>query len=173
MPNNGPPKILFVFRGGTPNTHTCTHQTPAKVFYGYLGWGCLNCTMPKKIVGVLGWRPKHPYHCTPDAGKGVLWILGMGMFGLHNAKKCCLGSGVALQMHTPLHTIRQQGCVWIPGMMAVELHNNKNYTKNIETRNGRKCGFFCAVLQARIPLSVCAAVSLSIRFIFPPLEVND
>ena len=41
--------------GRQPRTHTM----------GYLGCWCLKCTMPKNIVWVLGWRPKHPHLCTP------------------------------------------------------------------------------------------------------------
>ena len=54
------------------------HCTPrvSKDALGYLGWWCLNCTMPKNTVWVLGWRPKHPHHCTPQASKGVFGYLG-------------------------------------------------------------------------------------------------
>ena len=58
-------------------------QTPIPLYpigqqrcFWILRWGCLNCTMPKYYVSVLGWRPKHPYHCTPQARKGVSGYLG-------------------------------------------------------------------------------------------------
>ena len=81
----------------------------------------------KKIVWVLGWRPKHPYLCTLSARKGGCLIPGMGVFEMDNAKKYCLGSGVAPRTHTPLQTIRQKRCFWVPGMVVFELHNAKKY----------------------------------------------
>ena len=58
-------KILFGLWGGAPKTDTTVLHRLAKDVFGYLGWGCLNCTMRNKFVWVLGWRSKHPYHCTP------------------------------------------------------------------------------------------------------------
>ena len=43
------------------------------------------------------------------------------------AKNIVSGSGVAPQTHTPLHTIRQKRCFWIPGMGVFELYNAKKY----------------------------------------------
>ena len=37
---------------------------PIGQLFGYLEWGCLDCTMPKINAWFLGWGPKHPYHCT-------------------------------------------------------------------------------------------------------------
>ena len=33
---------------------------------------------PKNILWFLGWRPKHQYHCTPEASKGAFVYLGLG-----------------------------------------------------------------------------------------------
>ena len=52
----------------------------------------------------------------------------MLVFELHNAKKYCLGSGVASQTPIPLYPIGQQRCFWIPGMLVFELHNAKKYS---------------------------------------------
>ena len=48
-----------------PQTHIPLYPVDQQRCFGCLGWGCLNCTMAKNIVWVLGWRPKPPYHCTP------------------------------------------------------------------------------------------------------------
>ena len=49
----------------------------------------------------------------------------MVVFEMHNAKKCCLCSGVAPQTPIPLYTTGQQRCFWIPRMGVFELHNAK------------------------------------------------
>ena len=53
---------------------------------------------------------------------GCDWL---GRFELHNAKKNCLGSGVALQTRIPLHTMGQERCFWIPGMGVFEMDDAK------------------------------------------------
>ena len=63
--------------GSASTTHLCTPWTTKGVF-GYLGWECLKCMMPEKIVWVVGWRPKQPQLCTPWARKGVFGYLGYG-----------------------------------------------------------------------------------------------
>ena len=65
-------------RGCSPNTHTTVPHRQAKVCFGYLGWRCLNCTMPGNIVWVFGRRPNHLYRCTPHASKGGFGYLGWG-----------------------------------------------------------------------------------------------
>ena len=40
---------------------------------------------------------------------------------MDNAKKYCLGSGVAPQARIPLHTMGQKGCFWIPGIGVLEM----------------------------------------------------
>ena len=42
--------------------------------------------MPKNGVWVLGWCPKHPYHCTLQAGKCVFEYLGWGCLKCATAK---------------------------------------------------------------------------------------
>ena len=54
-------KILFGFGGGAQNIPL--YPIGQQRCFWNMGWGCLNCTMPKTIVWVVGWRPKHPYHC--------------------------------------------------------------------------------------------------------------
>ena len=51
--------------GVASQTHTPLQTMRRKGVFEYPRWGCLNCTSPKNIVCVLGWRSKHPYHCTP------------------------------------------------------------------------------------------------------------
>ena len=57
----------------------------------------------------------------------------MVVFELHNAKKICLGSGVAPQTPIPLYRTGQQRCFWISGTGLFELHNAKKigYLGNI------------------------------------------
>ena len=74
LPNFGTATYPFL-RNSFQHPYHCTPQARKGVF-GYLGWGSLNCTMPKNILWVLGWRSKHPYHCTPQARKGVFGSLG-------------------------------------------------------------------------------------------------
>ena len=45
----------------------------------------------------------------------------MVVFELHNAKKYCLGSGVALQTPIPLYPIGQKRCFCVPGMGVFEM----------------------------------------------------
>ena len=54
-------KTYCLGSGVAPQPPNCTPQASKGVF-GYLGWGCLNCTMTNRIVWVLGWRPNHPYN---------------------------------------------------------------------------------------------------------------
>ena len=49
----------------------------------------------------------------------------MGLFEMDNAKKHCLGSGVAPQTPLSLYSMGQQRCFWIPRMGVFELHNAK------------------------------------------------
>ena len=51
----------------------------------------------------------------------------MGVFELHNAKKYCWGSGVALQTPIPLYPLGQKRCFWIPGMGVFETNNGQKY----------------------------------------------
>ena len=57
--------ILFRFWGGAPNTHTSVPYRPAKVFSVTWDGGAWTAQWQNNIVWFLGWRPKHPYHCTP------------------------------------------------------------------------------------------------------------
>ena len=56
-----------------------------------------------------------------------VWIPRMVVFELHNAKKYCLGSGVALQAPIPLDPIGQQRCFWVTRMGMFELHDAKKF----------------------------------------------
>ena len=50
-------KTLFGFWGGALNTHTTVPHRPNKGVFGYLGWGCLNCTTAKKFFVFWGGAP--------------------------------------------------------------------------------------------------------------------
>ena len=56
-------------------------------------WECLNCTMPKHLVLVLGWRPKHPYLRTPWGRISIFGYLGWGCWNLF-WPMACRGMGV-------------------------------------------------------------------------------
>ena len=49
----------------------------------------------------------------------------MGVFELHNARKYCVGSGLAPQPPTPLHSTGQAGFFWMPGVGVFEMHDGK------------------------------------------------
>ena len=49
----------------------------------------------------------------------------MGVFEMDDAKKYCLGSGLAPKTPIPLHTIGQKRCFWIPGMAVFEMDSAK------------------------------------------------
>ena len=51
----------------------------------------------------------------------------MVVFELHNAKKYCLGSGVAPQTSILLYPRGQRRGFWTPGMGVFELNNAKEY----------------------------------------------
>ena len=51
----------------------------------------------------------------------------MGVFEMDNAKKYCLGSGVAPQKPIPLYPIGQQKCFGVPRMGLFEMDNAKKY----------------------------------------------
>ena len=51
----------------------------------------------------------------------------MGVFEMDNAKKHCLGSGVAPQTTMYLHSIGQKPCFWIPKMGVFEMDNAKKH----------------------------------------------
>ena len=53
------------------------------------------------------------------------WILGTGIFALHNAYKTWF-FGVALQVRIPLHQICQQKWIWIPRMGASKIAHFKH-----------------------------------------------
>ena len=46
---------------------------------------------------------------------------------MENAKKYCLGSGVAPQTPIPLYTMGQKRFFWIPGMGVFGMRNTNNY----------------------------------------------
>ena len=48
--------IVWVLGWRSNHPHRCTPWARKGVF-GYLRWGCLNCTMPKKLLGFLGGAP--------------------------------------------------------------------------------------------------------------------
>ena len=74
--------------------------------YGELcGCGCGN-GWPENIVWILGWRPNHESHCRPWARKDFFCIPMMGVFELHKARKCRVGSGVAPRPARPLQNPR-------------------------------------------------------------------
>ena len=77
--------------------------------------------MPKNIVWVLGWHPKHPYLCTTWARKGVFEYLGWGCLNAQHQKMWVFG--VALQARIPQHQICQKECFWIPSMEVFEMRN--------------------------------------------------
>ena len=52
----------------------------------------------------------------------------MGVFEMDNAKKCCLGSGVAHQTPIPHHTMGQKKCFWIPVIGVFKMDNVPLYT---------------------------------------------
>ena len=49
----------------------------------------------------------------------------MGVFETHDAKKKCVGCGLAPQTPTLLHTMGQKRCVWVPRMVVFETHDAK------------------------------------------------
>ena len=53
------PKHPHAFGAPLHNPHLCTPWA-RKGVVGYLGWGCLKCTMLKRIAWVLGWRTNNP-----------------------------------------------------------------------------------------------------------------
>ena len=52
------------------------HTTSQKLCFWIPRMVSLNCTMPKNMLWVLGWRSKHPYHCTAQARNCVFGHLG-------------------------------------------------------------------------------------------------
>ena len=46
---------------------------------------------------------------------------------MDDAKKYCLGSGVAPQTPIPLHIMGRKRCFWIPGMGVFEMDDAKKY----------------------------------------------
>ena len=104
--------------------HTVLEQEGA---FGYLGWVSLNCTLPKNIVWVLGWRPKHPYLCAPPARKGVFGYLGWGSLNYTTPKNIVWVLGWRPK-HPCLCTPQaRKRCFWILGMGVFELRNAKKY----------------------------------------------
>ena len=98
------------FWGGAPNTHMLVPHRPVKVLFGYLRWGCLNYITQKHIVSVLGWRSKEPVPLYLIDQYRCFCMPRIGGFRLQNAKKYCLGSGVAPQTLIPLYPMGQQRC---------------------------------------------------------------
>ena len=49
------------------------------------------------------------------------------MVELHNAKKYCVGSGLALQPRTPLLTMGQKSCFRVLRTVVFEMHDAKEY----------------------------------------------
>ena len=74
---------------------------------GYLLGVCLKMTIPKNPCFGGAHRPRIPLH--PSCHQKWVWILGRGLFGMHDAKKC-----VARQMRIPLHPSCHQKWFWIP-----------------------------------------------------------
>ena len=57
------------FRAHAVQRYACLGRHPRTHTMGYLGCRCLKCTMPKNIVWVMGWPPKHAYlsaHLGPE-----------------------------------------------------------------------------------------------------------
>ena len=67
----------------------CPGVPVLQYYSGSLGWVSLNCTLPQNIVCLLGWRSKHPYHCTPQARKSVFGYLGWESLNCTMPKKLC------------------------------------------------------------------------------------
>ena len=63
------------------------------------GMGCLKWTIPKNIVWVQEWCPKHPYICTPWARKDVFGYLVWGCSHCAMHKNAACGRG-APSAHT-------------------------------------------------------------------------
>ena len=104
------------------------YTTDQKRCFGCLGSVYLKPTMPKNT-------------CAHQGPEKVFWIPRMGVFDMHDAKKNCVGSGVALQTHIPVHTTGQKRCLWIPRVGVFETHNAK--------KDGVGSG---VALQTRIPV---------------------
>ena len=83
----------------------------------------LDYTMPENIVWVRRWNPSYPYLCTPWARNCFFLIPRTGVFEVHNARKHCMGSGLAPLTPMPLHTMGQKRWFWIPRTGVFEMHN--------------------------------------------------
>ena len=117
-----PKHIFWVSGWRLKHPYHCTLLT-SKVVLGYLGWGCLNCTMPKNIFG-SGVASQTPIPLYPIGQQKCFWIPGISV---HNARKYSLCSGVAPPTPTPRYPIGQQRRFWIPRMGVFELRNAKRY----------------------------------------------
>ena len=77
-------------------------------FFGCLGWGCLKCTMPKKLGVCRGTLSEHTSNSAPHiCQQKHFWMPRVRVFEMCNAKKVW-GFGVALQV--PLHQACEQNC---------------------------------------------------------------
>ena len=101
--------------------YLCTEYASKGVF-GYLGWGCLKCTVPQNVGFWHGAPRAHTSGLNMPAK--VFLIPKMGLFAMRTAKVC--GFGMAPQARIPLHQIFQQRCCWRPRMGVFGMRNATN-----------------------------------------------
>ena len=80
---------------------TPLHTMGQKNVFGYLGWQCLKCMMPKILGGFWGGDPT----CHTSAQKGpekLFLVPRMMVFETLNAKNYCVASEVVLQTPIPM-----------------------------------------------------------------------
>ena len=79
----------------------------------------------KSRVG-CGVAPQTPTPLHTMGQKRCVWVLRMGVFETHHAKKIYgVGSGLVPQTRIPLRTVGQKRCFWIPKMVVFETHHDK------------------------------------------------